>query len=366
VRVVHVDTEPSWRGGERQALLLAKGLIGRGHACSFVAPPGSAVLDRCEQSGVTIQPLRMRAEWDPMAVAGLTRLFRSLRPDIVHTHSGHAHLLSALACSLSSRGLCVVSRRVDFPIGPISARLKYRYGVGRFVAITRAVAEVLEGAGVPRRKISVVHSGIDPAELASSDRDRGRAALGVAGDVPVVGALCHLARHKGLIHLVRAWPSVVAERPEARLVIAGQGEEAARLHEAASAGGVLDSVTFAGFRDDVPDCLAAFDLFVQPSLMEGLNTTILDALALERTVLASRVGGIPEVVEHGKTGWLVPPRDPPAIAAGILGLLEDRELAAKLARAGRDRVLREFTAERMVKQTEGVYRAALAEGRGEE
>jgi glycosyltransferase involved in cell wall biosynthesis len=261
----------------------------------------------------------------------------------------------------------VVSRRVDFAIGPVSRWTKYRVGVDRYIAITRAVARVLERGGVSARRIVLVPSGIDPDRHSGGDGRVARAALGVDATTPLVGSIAHFAWHKGLKYLVRAWPAVRAGRPNARLAVVGSGEDEAMLRAEARRAGVESSVAFPGFQSDVSHWLAAFDVYVQPSVMEGLGTSVLDALAAGKPVVATHVGGIPEIVEDGETGLLVPPSDPHALATAILRLMDDTHLAVRLASAGASRVRAAFTADRMVEATLAVYREVLAEaGKGHE
>lgn len=276
-------------------------------------------------------------------------------------HTAHAHALGVTASRACGVGRRVVSRRVDFAIGPVSRWIKYRVGVDRYIAITRAVARVLERGGVPARRIAVVPSGIDPDRHAGGDGRIVRAALGVDAGAPLVGSIAHFAWHKGLKYLVRAWPAVRDRRPKARLVVVGSGEEESMLRAEARGAGVESSVTFPGFQSDVSHWLAAFDVYVQPSVMEGMGTSVLDALAAGKPVVATRVGGIPEIVEDGETGLLVPPSNPDALATAVLRLIDDANLAARLASSGARRVRAAFTADRMAEATLAVYREVLAE-----
>jgi len=360
VRILHLDTEPTWRGGEQQVTYLVRGLLARGHDNVLVSPPGSAIARRFHDEGWTSEPLVMRNEADPIAVAGLVHILRRHRPDIVHMHTARAHTLG-VAASLAARvGRRIVSRRVDFRPRGLSARLKYRMGVDRFLAITEAVAAVLRSAGVPNERIAVVPSGIDPARVRGGDGALIRAELGLTANDPVTGSVAFFAWHKGLDVLVRAWPLVVRDIPGAVLVLVGDGEDRALLEAEAKRGGVADRVRFMGFRHDVANCLAAFDVFVLPSLMEGMGTSLLDALAAERPVVATRVGGIPEVITDGETGLLVEPGSEAPLAAAVVRLLSDRRLAEQLAERGRARVVDRFSDTAMVEGTLTVYERVLS------
>jgi glycosyltransferase involved in cell wall biosynthesis len=159
--------------------------------------------------------------------------------------------------------------------------------------------------------------------------------------------------------LVQATPAIVAERSQALVLFAGEGELLDKVKAEALALCPKDRVRFLGFRQDIDRLLDGCDVFVMCSVMEGLCTSILDALARRRPVVASEVGGMPEIVEEGATGRLVPPRDPAALARAVVDLLTDRQQAERLALAGRERVESRFSVDAMVEGTLGVYRDVL-------
>jgi len=360
MRILHLDTERTWRGGEQQVTYLVRGLLEAGHDTLLAAPPGSAIVTRFDGWGLPAVEVEMRGEADVAGIARLARLLRRHDPDIVHMHTSHAHGLGVAASLLAGRGKRVVSRRVDFPVKGLSARLKYGRVVDRFIAITEAVADVLRSAGVATDRISIAHSGIDPDRVRGGDGARFRASVGVPDDAPLVGTVAHFAWHKGLEHLIRAWPDVVSAIPDAHLVLVGDGEDRGLLEREIAAAGVDASVLLPGFRRDVPDVLAALDVFVLPSVMEGMGTSLLDAMAARRPVVASSVGGIGEIVIDGETGLLVPPRAPSILAGAIVATLTDADAVARRVDAAEARMLASFTSDAMVRATLDAYERALA------
>jgi glycosyltransferase involved in cell wall biosynthesis len=171
-----------------------------------------------------------------------------------------------------------------------------------------------------------------------------------------VGNVAHLADHKGQRYLVEAVPEVLRSVPRARFVIVGEGELEGDLRARAAALGLGARLLFTGFRTDVPAVLDALDLFVMPSHLEGLGTAVLDALAAGKPVVAAAAGGIPEIVEDGRHGLLVPPRDPGRLARAIVRLLQNPELASQLATEGLRRVRESFSVDAMVAGNLAVYR----------
>lgn len=365
IRTLHVDTERTWRGGEQQALYLATGLAARGHVTEVAGHPNAPFVRRARDAGLTGHEIPMRGEVNPLAIARLARLVRRGRFDLIHAHTSHAHTLAAAAAALGGGIPCVVSRRVDFELrrGPLN-RLKYRHGVDRYVAISHAIRDVLVAGGTAPDRVRVVPSGIDPRRLEGADPASLRAEFELADDARIIGGVGHFAWHKGFETLIDAVPRLTARIPGLKVFLVGDGELRDDLRR--RAGPLVDdgTVIFPGFRPDVPAFLRLFEVLATPSVMEGLNTTNLDALALGRPVVASAVGGIPEAVVDGVSGLLVPPNDPEALAVALLRLLEDRGLAERLGDGGRRLAAERFTVDTMVEGNLAVYRE-LTSGRAE-
>ena len=254
----------------------------------------------------------------------------------------------------------VASRRVDFPL-KLNALSQWKYRqVAAFLCASECIRQILIGQGIPRERAVTVHEGIDLAHVDAAPPMSVREAFWLPTNAPIVGCIGALVEHKGHRHLVHAAGDIVRAVPEARVVILGEGDLRAELTRMIHELGLERHVLLPGFRPDVLSLLKTFDVFVMPSITEGLGTSILDAMACGRAVVASGVGGIPEVVVSEETGLLVPPRNPSALAAAIVRLLGDRALADRFGAAGRARVEQHFTAERMVQETLDVYRRLRA------
>jgi glycosyltransferase involved in cell wall biosynthesis len=223
--------------------------------------------------------------------------------------------------------------------------------IGRFVAAEERC---------PADKMTLVPNGVSDATLGwSADRAEVRRSLGVPAGAPVVGALSRLAWKKGVRHLVEAMPRLVESVPDALALIAGDGELRGELEAHARALGVADRVRFLGTRPDPLDLLAAFDVFVLPSVVEGMSNAVLEAMARSLPVVATDVGGNPEVVADGETGFIVRPADPAGLAAAIAKLLQAPELAREMGAAGRRRVEQRYRAGHMVASVERLYDGLL-------
>lgn len=365
LKTLHINTQTTWRGGERQTLFLVEGLRQRGHEAILAARPGSPLAERGRVAGVEIFPIRPFHEGDPVAVWKLARLLRKHRPDVLHMHAPHAHMLGTLASTFAPPVCRVVSRRVEFSIYRRLALglnlIKYKYGVDQYIAVSEAVRSVLVRDGIAADRVSVVRSGIDLNAFAEQDGREPRQIrreLDVPDDVPIISSIGSLEPLKGYDVLLLAATRVLRQR-RVVFVLIGSGRAEASLRETALRLGIEGRVKFAGFQRDVLSFLRASDLYVQPSLKEGLGTSILDALCAGIPVIATDVGGIPEVVENRRHGLLVPPSSAEALANAIVTLLDNPELAAQLSAAGRARILDTFSVDRMVDRTIEVYAETL-------
>jgi glycosyltransferase involved in cell wall biosynthesis len=363
MRVLHYDTEKGWRGGEQQALYLAEGLKRRGVTNLCVGRPGAPYVERCAAKGLDVATVMNHGEGDPRAVSGLRKIVKSFKPDVVHMHTSHAHTLGVLAAKSAGMGRTVVSRRVDFTIYRNALKLswfKYRFGVDRYVAISEGVRAQMRKDGIPDAKIRIVHSGIDLSRFEGVKPHGWHAEFKLPPGAPIVLDVAAFGWHKAQEVLVAATPKILAALPEARVFLVGEGECEGKVRAEVERLGLQSRILFTGFRTDVPSLLAGAHVFVMCSVLEGLCTSLLDALALRIPAVGSAVGGIPEVLVDGVTGLTVPPRDPDALAAAVVRVLTDPALAKRLAEAGRRHVEAKFTNDAMVEGTLGVYRELLA------
>ncbi|MBI4829958.1 MAG: glycosyltransferase, partial [Candidatus Lindowbacteria bacterium] len=277
------NDQATWRGGEQQVYYLLKGLKERGHRAELIAQPASILGERALSIGVKVHPIRMRGEADVLASRRIASLVAAERFDVVHAHTAHAHTLSILACAFNPAPVCVVSRRVDFPINrkPLGLPLlKYRWRVNHYIAISEAVRNVLISGGVNAARISIVHSGVQPRE-AAGDPAQFRRSVVIPAEGGLVGTVGALVDHKGQRFLIEAAPLVLRKFPETKFIIVGDGELRDCLTSLASQLSVNDAIMFPGFRPDADKYISALDVFVAPSHMEGLNTSILDAMMLD-------------------------------------------------------------------------------------
>jgi glycosyltransferase involved in cell wall biosynthesis len=315
----------------------------------FYVQPDSPLFEKAKGEELPAVPLRTRGDADLRAVLRLAAAMKRRRCRLAHFHDAHSLAVGSAAAALARVPIRILSRRVDFPIrNNALSKKKYTRNIDRIIAISEGVRRVLLESGIDSKLITVVPSGIDftPFEEAV-ESDHLHRELGFERDDFLVGIVAHLADHKGHTYLIRATQALKRRAPRIKVVIVGDGPLRWDLDRQAREDGVADMVFFLGFREDVPRILGSLDLFVLSSKLEGMGTSIMDAMASRLPVVATRVGGIPEVVADGRTGLLVPPEDPEALAAAILRLYQDRALARRLGEAGYQVVHEKFSAQSM-------------------
>ena len=285
-------------------------------------------------------------------------LARSIRADIVHNHAcWYGHIAGTLCGAKKFETI----HNMYFWFTPFS---RWHYGLDSLLADRMiAVSDYVRRFTIDNfplmqpEKFVVIRNGIHCRQFENvAGAAELRASLGISADAPVIGFVGRLTEQKGVAYLIDATRDLVKTSPEARIVIVGEGDLAEELRARAKD---LPQVIFAGFQRDIPRYLAMFDIFVLPSLWEGLPMSILEAMASGKPVVATGVSGTPEVVVDNATGFVVEPKNVPQLQERLSELVRDKELRRKMGAAGRERVVAEFSAEGMVRATEALYEKLL-------
>ena len=353
---MHVDANRAWGGGQAQSLGLALALAARGEETSFVVEPGSGLAARLDASLLPWEAVRMRGAWGLGAMLQLTRRFRELRPEVVHIHDSASHTPAALAARRAGVAGIIVTRRTEFPMRRRwSVRLKYELWCDRVVCVSEAARRRCLEAGLPEGQVVVVPDFVDCRHFDAAAVPAAR-----SDDRPQVCSVGRLSREKGHRVLLKAMAAVLRSVPEARLQICGDGPERPALARQSEASGLAEHVSLSGFVQDTRPTLAAADIFVMPSLSEGLGGAVLEAMAMGKPVVATDAGGLPEAVVDGETGLIVPAGDAEALAEAMMDLLGDPARARKMGIAGRERALKHFDRRRIVDRMVSLYEEVLA------
>lgn len=359
LRILHIESGRHLYGGARQVLYLLEGLSREGVRNQLACPDGSAIAEVAEGFCERIHPLHMGGDLDLGLVFRLRRLIRSQRSHLVHVHSRRgADLLGGIAARLAGSP-AVLSRRVDNPEPPWAVHLKYPL-YRKVIAISEGIRQALITAGVPASQVVCVHSAVDTrAYRTPCDRAWFCREFGLGPGARTLAVVAQLIERKGHRYLLDALVDVLPRHPGLRVLLFGRGALEGELRGRIRRQGLADRVHLAGFRPDLERILPCLDLVVHPATLEGLGVSLLQAAAAGLPIVASRAGGIPEVVRPGVNGLLVPPADTQALGAAILWLLDHPEEAQAMGARGRALVERELSVPAMVAGNLGVYRGLL-------
>jgi len=353
--VLHCESSLGWGGQENRTLHECVGLKKLGVRVIVFCKPGSRLAERASAAGIEVVTHPMRSNRDISAVRSCMALINSASVDVVNTHSGDDSFICAIAGRLSGRRPAVV--RTRHLALPITSRITYSRFPHRVVTVSDHVRKYLvEDKGISAERVVTVSTGIDLERFdPSATPDTLRAELGLTSEALVVGTVAILRRKKGHHVLLSAIPEIISQVPEAVFVFAGDGPQRQNIEERIKELGIGGSVRLLGLRADVPTVLKGLDLFVLPTLQEALGTSFLEAAAMCKATVGTRVGGVPEAVADGVTGVLVEPDDPAALASAVVRLLRDSTLRGSMGEAGRKMVERDFSTERMVEKMLALY-----------
>lgn len=356
MRIVFSNSSHKWGGVHQITEHLARGLRARGHEVTLLTRPGSLLHERLAGQ-FTCLPVVSGADFNPLTIARLTGLLRRVRPDLVVTLMDKDLRLTGAAARLL--GLPVIARRAnDQPLSAhLYSRVIYAGIASHHIANSQATRDTMLGSApwLDPERITVIHNGVDARHFDSA----AAAQLSVPAGVRV-GLIGRLEERKGVLDLLDAWPSVSNQNADAQLVLVGRGP----LEQDVARGAArLERAQFLGYHADVAPILKALDIVVVPSHWEGFGLIAAEAMAAGKPVIAANASSLPEIVRDGVDGLLVPARDPEALSTAILRLAADPELRARMGAAGHERVAREFSIDRMIREYERILSRELKSDR---
>ena len=367
--VAELAGSSGYGGGERYLELLCDRLDRTRYRPILICPEPGPFIERMKERGVETHLVHLAPLFNPFALWRLARLLIHERVTILQTHGARANFYGRIAGYVA--GVPVIISTVhnslqDYEVSPFTRWLYARLLrmtlplAHRIICVSEAnrrdaIEECPSAAGVTQ----TVYNGVDLSVFSTQpNRQKVRRELG-ATQGPVLVTIARLTEQKGHRYLLRALPDILDTWPQLSCVFVGEGELQQALHRMAIDLGVEQACRFVGVREDIPDILAAADLFVLPSLSEGFPFVLLEALAMGCPVVASRVNGVPELIGHQKTGLLVPPRDPQALARAIRDMLSNPTAASRMGAEGRALVRERFTVEPMVASTTAIFDSAM-------
>jgi glycosyltransferase involved in cell wall biosynthesis len=315
--------------------------------------------DATRDLGIPTSVIGIDGAFDPGWARAFAALVRKERVAVIHAHEFTANSYGSLMGQILRVPVVATVHGKSYFADRLKRRMAYRYvsRVSRMVAVSEDLKRFIVGrAGVAERRVGVVYNGVEASEPLPAERSSAlRAELRLDGYEHLIGAVGSLYPVKGHIHLIRALPDILRACPRTLLLLVGQGELEQSLQDEAAKLRLGEHVRFLGFRGDVPALLSLLDAFVLPSLSEGLSMALLEGMAAGKPVVATRVGGNPEVVVDGDTGFLIDAESPGSIADRVVRLLKDKKQAARMGERGRRRVHEGFSFRATIDQYQRYY-----------
>lgn len=338
LKIIHISTALTWRGGEQQIAYLVDQLSRR-QIPQMVFCVKNAPLHRwCQERKIKHYSFRKSAGFDPFLALKLSWESKRFEASVLHAHDSHAHTAAVLAHRLfGALAPIVITRRVDFPVGRSwFSRFKYQYpGIGSIVCVSQAIAEIVQKSLPQCPPLQVIHSAVDADKFKAAVPGKLRKEYHLPPEARLIGNVAALVGHKDLFSFIKTAAALARQHSNYYFFLIGEGELREELESFAAAQGLEQRLFFTGFRRDLIDLLPELELFLFTSEMEGLGTSVLDAFAAGVPVVATRAGGIPEMLRSGENGLLCPVKDHLALARAAERVLEDEELAQNLRAGGR-------------------------------
>lgn len=364
--ILHTIESGGPGGAETVVLNLVKRLNPERFKSIVLLPPGPWLNPRLRELGVPVIEVSWKAWYDPRGPLALVKTIREYGVDLIHSHLPGQNFYSCIAGTLTGcKTLVTYHGPVEFQDGEsLKGKLKLWFvnnTADRAVVVCNMVKEILVNYGFRQDRISVIYNGIDPAPYEAPAAWTIRSELGLGADAQLVGMIANVRQSKGYDILVRACAEVCRMFPAAKFVAVGDVHDvmAAPIKKLVAELLLEDRFTFLGFRSDIPKILGELDVFVLSSISEGMPLSVLEAMASGKAIVTTQCGGIPEIVEHGQTGLLVPPSDSSALAAAIGDLLSDRSKAERFGANAQMKFQKEFTISRMIERYEQLYLSRL-------
>lgn len=363
MRILHTESSLGMGGQEYRVLQEAQGMETRGHKVVVAAPQGSQLAALAEQRGLQVKTTSSGNRGWITLIPSYLRIMKQCEIDVVNTHGSLDSWTASIAGRISSRRPIII--RTRHKSTPVSRTWRHRLLYGRLPHVVTTTGEavrqeLMTGNRLSPSQVISIPTGVDLERFHPQSPDASlRKSLGLGNQGPLIGAVTFLRPEKGMTVLIEAVGWLKKRFSTLECVIIGDGGEKAVLLDCIRKLGLEHCVHLVGFRQDVPALLAILDVVVIPSFEEGIPQSLTQALAMERPVVASAVGGVPEVVQDGVTGLLVPPRDPVFLAEKIACLLHDPIAASRMGRVGRQVIQERYSMEHMLNQTETVYRRLM-------
>ncbi|MCK4980244.1 MAG: glycosyltransferase family 4 protein [Candidatus Delongbacteria bacterium] len=341
IKVLHIDTEMGWRGGQQQAVYLFENLLQKEYSTEFVCKPGSKLSNYFKNNDLPHIEVKMRNELDLISAYKIAKYCRSNKYSILHLHSAHAHSIGLLTKLFYGKLKIIGVRRVDFKIKDnFISKLKYSSKlVNKIVCISKEIKKVMLTCNIPSDKLTVIHSGVDIHkfdEIISNDQIREQYKISKKGII--IGTVAALVGHKDYPNLLKTASLVLEKKNNVWFIAVGDGKDETEIKSLHNKLKLDDKFIFAGYKKNIGEYLKSFDIFVLASKQEGLGTSILDAQSIGLPIVATKAGGIPEMFQDNMNGILVEPQSPEKFAKALIDLIDNENKRITLGKNAKESV----------------------------
>ncbi len=358
MRILFINSIRMFGGGEMWMLRTLQALQANGHHVWLCCRPGTALARRAANQGIPLKLMQFRSDFDPLQICQLACWMSRQRLDVVLTNMDKELRLGGVAARLAGIPAIIPRRGIDYPL---KNRWRYRFAYNvlatRVLANSQATkAALLRNAPwLAAERITVIHNGIDPAPFANADGAALRQTWNIPAEAPVLGFVGQLDERKGIAVLLAAFEKILSQVPAARLVLVGEGPLRAMIENKIQQQRWQNHLHLAGFVENIPAVMAAIEVLALPSFWEGFGLVLIEAMAAGKPVITTNLSSMPEIVEHGQTGFLIPPGDAEALARHACELLQNDNRRRALGEAARVRVRRNFSHAVMMQRLEELF-----------
>lgn len=377
-KILYVIDNLEYGGGERGFAQVIGRLDQNTYDIWVAAMSGGHFENELRQLDIIIKSVDFTRQFSLKTIFQLVSIMKGGHIQLVHSQGVRADFFARLAAKIAKVPYLVSTVQMPvegYDVHPLKKSIYIalnqfsEHFVNRFIVVSETLRHTLiERHRIEPEKIVKIYNGIEIDEY-KPNNERGiriedsglRKEFGFRNDVPVIGTIGRLVWQKGFEYLIKAIPKIVKDLPEAKFLIVGEGPLREKLEELGKRLKVKDNIIFTGFRSDIKEILASIDVLVMPSLLEGLPMVLLEGMAMAKPIVATNIDGISEVLENGKTGLLVPPKDTDTLAEAIIEILNNKRKASHLGQNARKMVEEKFSVEKMVEQIEWVYEGLLNE-----
>jgi glycosyltransferase involved in cell wall biosynthesis len=348
MNILFISSIQMWGGGLKE----------RGHSVSLICRPKTELAQNASALGFDVHAIRIGGDFDPLVIWNARRIMKEKRINVICTNMDKDLRFGGIAAKLAGVRGIVPSREIDYPLkNTLRYRFAYNVLATKIVVNSKATQQTILASApwLDAKRTKIIYKGIDLSRYNSGTSSNIRNEFHLPSSSPLVTFVGQLDERKGLHFLLEAWRSVHAEFPKAILFIVGKGKMHNEIEQFISRHNLKENIVLTGFRSDVPNILLQSSMLILPSLWEGFGYVLVEAMAAKLPTVATATSSIPEIVEHNKSGILVPPKNADALARAIASLLSDPSKAATMGLRGRQIVEEKFTRERMIDEFEKVF-----------